>query len=334
MNLEYEEEPVAPKEGSGSLHPESTAPRDSSESISLVSLSRPQLSRSMAFLQLQDQATLVARRTVSSECLEARREIVEPGGGMCMDHAPPERYITTRPHVDYKPVMRKVTEEIGLSMIHGTAGESLEHFLDRYLEDHPPVEYWQSTGARPKIADRAMPIHESLEFVGPQPDDRAESMATMRERELGEPRRGSRLKLTFPDDLGTEEPEDPSDSSGDVAEEEPLGSEVLGVRSGNQAEDLENIRWQRVQEWQRTHNSSPDVRLQQEAVDLSCPGKNWLSGLFVIKGKWMLRCKGLNSNGFFVIAKKSNNNEQRWLAGRENSWTWKLVSDRTQNPVG
>uniref|UniRef100_A0ACB8F7Y8 Uncharacterized protein n=1 Tax=Sphaerodactylus townsendi TaxID=933632 RepID=A0ACB8F7Y8_9SAUR len=154
-----------------------------------------------------------------------------------------------------------------------------------------------------------MPIRESLEFAGPQPGDRAESMATMQERELGEPRHGSRLKLTFPDDLGTEEPEDPSDSSGEVAEEEPLGREVLGVRSGNQAEDLENIRWQRVQEWQRTHDSPPD-------------------------GKWMLCCNGLNSNNFFVIAKKSNNNEQRWLAGRENSWTWKLVSDRMQNPVG
>uniref|UniRef100_A0ACB8FSW3 Uncharacterized protein n=1 Tax=Sphaerodactylus townsendi TaxID=933632 RepID=A0ACB8FSW3_9SAUR len=127
-----------------------------------------QLSRSLAFLQLQeqvDQATMVACRTVSSGCLESRREIVEPGGGMCMDCAPPERYITTRQHVDYKPVMHKVTEEIGLSMIHGTAAESLEHFLDRYLEDHPPGEYWQSTGARPKIANHAMPMHESLEFT-------------------------------------------------------------------------------------------------------------------------------------------------------------------------
>uniref|UniRef100_A0ACB8E6S1 Uncharacterized protein n=1 Tax=Sphaerodactylus townsendi TaxID=933632 RepID=A0ACB8E6S1_9SAUR len=217
----------------------------------------------------EERAKARAAKAVTMAAVErllvARREIVEPGGGMCMDRAPPERYITTRQHVDYKPVMRKVTEEIGLSTIHGTAGESLEHFLDRYLEDHPPVEYWQSTGARPKIADRAMPIRESLEFTGSQPDGSAESMATMRERELGEPRCGSRLKLTFPNDLGTEEPEDPSDSSGDVAEEEPLGREVCGVQSGNQAEDLENIRWQLVQEWQRTHDSSPDVRLQQEA---------------------------------------------------------------------
>uniref|UniRef100_A0ACB8FBK7 Uncharacterized protein n=1 Tax=Sphaerodactylus townsendi TaxID=933632 RepID=A0ACB8FBK7_9SAUR len=51
-------------------------------------------------------------------------------------------------------------------------------------------------------------------------------------------------------------------------------------------------------------------------------------------GKWTLRCKGLNSNGFFVIAKKSNNNGQRWLTGRENSWTWNLISDKTQNPFG
>uniref|UniRef100_A0ACB8EMC2 Uncharacterized protein n=1 Tax=Sphaerodactylus townsendi TaxID=933632 RepID=A0ACB8EMC2_9SAUR len=148
-----------------------------------------------------------------------------------MDRAPPERYITTRQHVDYKPVMRKVTEEIGLSTIHGTADESLEHFLDRYLEDHPPGEYWQSTGARPKIADRAMPIWESLEFAGSQPRDRAESIARMREH---------------------------------VAEEEPCDCDDLGVRSGNQAEDLENIIWQRVQEWQQTHDSSRDVRLPGE----------------------------------------------------------------------
>uniref|UniRef100_A0ACB8FTD4 Uncharacterized protein n=1 Tax=Sphaerodactylus townsendi TaxID=933632 RepID=A0ACB8FTD4_9SAUR len=164
MNSEYEEEPVAPKEGSGSLRPVSTVPRDSSESISLVSLSRPQLSRSMAFLQLQeqvDQATLVARRTVSTECLGARREIVDL------------------------------------------------------------------------------------------------------EREVGEPRRGSRLKLTFPDDREAEEPEDLTDSSGDVGLEEPIDQEDLGFQRENQQEDLENIRWQRVQEWQRSHDSPQHDRLQQ-----------------------------------------------------------------------
>uniref|UniRef100_A0ACB8FC44 Uncharacterized protein n=1 Tax=Sphaerodactylus townsendi TaxID=933632 RepID=A0ACB8FC44_9SAUR len=177
MNSKYEEELVAPKEGSGSLRSASTAPRDSSESISLVSLSRPQLSRSMAFLQLQeqvDQATLVARRTVSAECLGARREIMDLG-------------------------------------------------------------------------------------------DMVESLTTVQERDLGEPRRGSRLKLTFPDNLGMKEPEDLTDSSGDGGLEEPIGQEDLGFQRENRQEDLENIRWQRVQEWQRAHDSPPDDRLQQAA---------------------------------------------------------------------
>uniref|UniRef100_A0ACB8ECI0 Uncharacterized protein n=1 Tax=Sphaerodactylus townsendi TaxID=933632 RepID=A0ACB8ECI0_9SAUR len=153
---------------------------------------------------------------------------------MCMGSRPHLERVQYTPlranAVDYKPVMRKITEEIGLSTIHGTAGESLERFLDRYMEDPPPVEYWQSTGAKPKTSDRVVPIWESLDFAAPQPGDMVESLTTVQEREVGEPTRGSRLKLTFPDDRGAEEPEDPTDSSGDVGLQEPIGQEDLGFQ--------------------------------------------------------------------------------------------------------
>uniref|UniRef100_A0ACB8F7V3 Uncharacterized protein n=1 Tax=Sphaerodactylus townsendi TaxID=933632 RepID=A0ACB8F7V3_9SAUR len=71
--------------------------------------------------------------------------------------------------------------------------------------------------------------------------------------------------------------------------------------------------------------SAECLGVRREIVDL---------GLFGIKGKWMLLCKELNSNDSYVIAKKSNSNEQHLLVGRENSWLWRLVPDRVQNPVG
>uniref|UniRef100_A0ACB8E7W7 Uncharacterized protein n=1 Tax=Sphaerodactylus townsendi TaxID=933632 RepID=A0ACB8E7W7_9SAUR len=75
LNDEYEEIAVAPIEGSlSAIH--STVPvEEPTEPVSLVTLARPRLSRSVAFLQLQEQmeeAPLMARHTVSAERLEDR----------------------------------------------------------------------------------------------------------------------------------------------------------------------------------------------------------------------------------------------------------------------
>uniref|UniRef100_A0ACB8F1V0 Uncharacterized protein n=1 Tax=Sphaerodactylus townsendi TaxID=933632 RepID=A0ACB8F1V0_9SAUR len=236
MNSEYEDEPVAPKEGSDSSRPASTIPRKSTDSISLVTLSRPQLSRSMAFLQLQeqvDQATI----TVSSECLGVQWENMDLGGGMLMDRAPPEKHITIRQRVDYKPVMHK------------------------------------STGARPKVVTREVPLRESLEFGRPQ--SRAMAALPMAEGEVVELRRSSRFKLSFADDLVNEEPEEPTESSVDEEPEEPpilpaatsSGHDDLGLPRGEpdpyflhvQNESLKKIK----REWQEAREALLEERLEQ-----------------------------------------------------------------------
>ncbi|XP_048338882.1 oligophrenin-1-like [Sphaerodactylus townsendi] len=111
-----------------------------------------------------DEAPLMARRTVSAERLEGRQEFYDPGGGVCDGWVLQERHFTTRQHVDYKPVMRTVTEEVGVSTIHGDTQESLEKFLDQYLEEPPPEHHWQSTGARPKGSRSSAP-RDSMEGV-------------------------------------------------------------------------------------------------------------------------------------------------------------------------
>uniref|UniRef100_A0ACB8ECY7 Uncharacterized protein n=1 Tax=Sphaerodactylus townsendi TaxID=933632 RepID=A0ACB8ECY7_9SAUR len=157
----------------------------------------------MAFLQLQeqvDQATLMARRTVSSECI-------------------------------------------------------------------------RSTEARPKVAIREVPLRESLEFGMPQ----SGAMATlpMAEGDVLEPRRSSRFKLSFADELVDEEPEDPTESSVDEEPEEPLvlpaatssGRDNLGLPHGEpdpyllhaQHESLEKIK----REWQEAREALLEEHLQQ-----------------------------------------------------------------------
>ncbi|XP_048338343.1 uncharacterized protein LOC125424948 [Sphaerodactylus townsendi] len=194
---ECEEGPVTPKEGFGPPLSVSTEHEEPAESISLVTLSKPRLSRSMAFLHLEEQVTeaaRMARRTVSAERLEVRQEYYDPGGGVSMDRAPREQHVTTRQHMDYKPIMKALPEEMGLSTIHGDTQESLEKFLERYLEDPPPTEHWQSTGARPK-EPRPLAPRDYVESALPS----AEGVST------GPMPRGSRVQLTFPDDSRIQE---------------------------------------------------------------------------------------------------------------------------------
>uniref|UniRef100_A0ACB8FI57 Uncharacterized protein n=1 Tax=Sphaerodactylus townsendi TaxID=933632 RepID=A0ACB8FI57_9SAUR len=79
-------------EGPSNLECEETVSvEEPAESISLVTLSKPRLSRSLAFLQLHEQveeAPLMARRTVSAGRLEVRQEFYDPEDARARD--PPD----------------------------------------------------------------------------------------------------------------------------------------------------------------------------------------------------------------------------------------------------
>uniref|UniRef100_A0ACB8F135 Uncharacterized protein n=1 Tax=Sphaerodactylus townsendi TaxID=933632 RepID=A0ACB8F135_9SAUR len=144
----------------------------------------------------------------------------------------------------------------------GKRVESIERFLDRYLEEPPPANQWQSTGVRPKTTTRDAALQELMDFGLPDagaavafPDVEVEGEGLINLR------RGSRLRLSFAEGRGIKELADlPGATS---SRHEDLGwprSEPDPSLLHAQHEALEKAK----REWQEACEALIEDRLQQK----------------------------------------------------------------------
>uniref|UniRef100_A0ACB8F0U9 Uncharacterized protein n=1 Tax=Sphaerodactylus townsendi TaxID=933632 RepID=A0ACB8F0U9_9SAUR len=155
--------------------------------------------------------------------------------------------------MDYKPVMWVVTEEFGLSTIHGTTRKSLERYLDGLFEETMATEHLQSIGAQPKTSQTALHCRDSDETESPRGG--AQAPWPDKEEDWDRLVNLDALHPMQPGAFGDEEPAEPLDPSGAG----PSREEDVPGWPGLQADDY----WTSLPDDRRLRS----LQVQQAALD-------------------------------------------------------------------